>query len=120
MKEENAYMREIKESILGVKPETIDTHGIVSEQVAKEMARGAREKLGSDFAVSITGIAEAPLGVPPEEMPQCWIGFSNAEGESAFTFKLFRQRKQNIAIATQASIIFALGCLRKSVLHTEL
>ena len=114
-----AYMREVKESVLGVKPETIDTHGIVSEQVAKEMARGAREKLGSDFAVSITGIAEAPEGVPVEEMPQCWIGFSDRRGEQAFFFRLFRQRKQNIAIATQASVIYALRCLQGKELREE-
>lgn len=107
-----AYMREVKETVLGVLPETIDTYGIVSEEVAKEMARGAREKLGSDFAVSITGIAESAQDAPPEELPQCWIGFSDARGEQAFFFKLFRQRKQNIAIATQAAVIYALGCLR--------
>jgi len=107
-----AYMREIKESVLGVAPETIDTFGIVSAEVAKEMALGAREKLGSDFAISITGIAEAAPNAPESEMPQCWIGFSSAEKEEAFYFKLFRHRKQNIAVATQAALIFALGCLK--------
>lgn len=108
-----AYMREIKETILGVPPETIDTFGIVSAEVAKAMARGARKALGSDFAISITGIAEAASGAPEAEMPQCWIGFADGEREEAFYFKLFRHRKQNIAVATQAALIFAAGCLKE-------
>ncbi len=107
-----AYMEEVKENVLGVKRETIDKYNVVSGEVAMEMARGARERLGSDFAVSITGIAEAPQDAPAEASPQAWLGFSDARGEQAFYFKLFRQRKQNIAIATQAAIIYALRCLR--------
>ena len=105
-------MEEVKENVLGVKRETIDTYSVVSGEVAMEMAKGARERLGSDFAVSITGIAEASEGAAPEDLPQAWLGFSDERGEQAFFFKLFRQRKQNIAIAAQAAVIYALRCLR--------
>ncbi len=108
-----AYSEEVKENILGVKRGTIERYDVVSGEVAMEMARGAREQLRSDFAVSITGIAEAEQDKSTEALPQAWLGFSDARGEKAFHFKLFRQRKQNIAIAAQAAIIYALRCLQE-------
>lgn len=51
------YSDEAKSSELGVPAELIERHGAVSEQVARAMARGARRKAGTDFAIGITGIA---------------------------------------------------------------
>lgn len=104
-----AYQREIKEKVLGVAPETIDEFGIVSEQVAIAMAEGARKLMGSDFAIATTGIAEAsPDATAEDEIPQVWIGYADANGSHAMHFKLFRQRIQNIRVATNAAILFAL------------
>ena len=52
-----AYTSDVKVNILGVKQSTIDQHTVVSEEVAIEMAQGAREKLGSTWAIATTGIA---------------------------------------------------------------
>lgn len=52
-----AYSNEVKQSQLGVSPETLSTHGAVSEETAEEMALGARRVLGADLAVAVTGIA---------------------------------------------------------------
>jgi len=104
-----AYMRSIKESVLQVVPATIDTHGIVSEAVALEMAQGAQKLLDSDFAVATTGIAEAAPGASaPDEITQVWIGYADREKEAAVHVKLFRERQQNIKVATNAAILFAL------------
>lgn len=51
------YSDDAKASELGVPAELIERHGAVSEQVAREMARGARRKARTDFAIGITGIA---------------------------------------------------------------
>ena len=65
-----AYANEVKLGELGVPAELIEQHGAVSAEVAEAMARGARERLGVDAAVSVTGIAgpgggteEKPVGL---------------------------------------------------------
>ena len=58
-----AYHEDVKVGILGVSPLTIDEYGVVSEEVAIEMARGAQTALGVEVAVSVTGSAGPdPLG----------------------------------------------------------
>jgi len=65
-----AYANGVKVEELGVPAELIEEHGSVSAEVAEAMARGARERLGADVAVSVTGIAgpgggseEKPVGL---------------------------------------------------------
>ena len=55
------YSNSAKATELGVSPDLIERHGAVSEQVARAMATGAREKAGADYAIGITGIA-GPTG----------------------------------------------------------
>jgi nicotinamide-nucleotide amidase len=65
-----AYANEVKERELGVPAALLEEHGAVSAEVAAAMARGARERLGADVAVSVTGVAgpgggtaEKPVGL---------------------------------------------------------
>jgi len=51
------YSNDLKQQLLGVRGETLAAHGAVSEPTAREMAEGARRRLGSDFALALTGIA---------------------------------------------------------------
>ncbi len=52
-----SYSNEVKMKILGVKEDTLENYGAVSEQVAVQMAEGARKALNSDVGIGITGIA---------------------------------------------------------------
>ena len=52
-----AYSNDVKMQLLDVKKETLDEYGAVSEQVAKEMAKGVAIKLNTDIGISATGIA---------------------------------------------------------------
>jgi nicotinamide-nucleotide amidase len=51
------YSNRAKQEMLGVLPETLTAYGAVSEEVAQEMAIGARKAAGADIAVAISGIA---------------------------------------------------------------
>lgn len=63
-----AYSNEIKEQLLGVKHETLEQYGAVSEETAIEMARGCLTKMGVDYAIATTGIAGPTGGT--EEKPR--------------------------------------------------
>ncbi|MFN2129666.1 MAG: CinA family protein [Anaerolineae bacterium] len=52
-----AYANEAKQNVLGVRPGTLAVLGAVSEETALQMARGARRLFGTDYALSVTGIA---------------------------------------------------------------
>lgn len=52
-----SYTNEVKENVLGVKPETLKKFGAVSSQCACEMAAGVRRLMNSDYGISITGNA---------------------------------------------------------------
>ena len=52
-----SYTNEIKEKLLGVSGDTLTRFGAVSRQTALAMARGARQTLSADIAVSVTGLA---------------------------------------------------------------
>ncbi|MEX0339726.1 MAG: CinA family protein, partial [Arenibacterium sp.] len=76
------YSNDAKQDMLGVKAETLDAHGAVSEEVALEMAEGALRHAHAQLAVSITGIA-GPGG--SEFKPEGRVCFGLAEtGEATF------------------------------------
>ena len=52
-----SYTNEVKNNLLGVPVEILDTHGAVSAPVAKAMAEGARRVIGAHAAVAVTGLA---------------------------------------------------------------
>src|ERR1044071_2438396 len=60
------YSNEAKQELLGVRAETLRAHGAVSEETAREMARGALERSRATVSVSITGVA-GPAGRTPEK-----------------------------------------------------
>jgi len=75
-----SYANAVKETFMGVKPETLRQHGAVSEPVAREMALGARERLGADFALAVTGIAGPGGGTPEKPVGTVFIALASAGG----------------------------------------
>jgi nicotinamide-nucleotide amidase len=72
-----AYANEVKQAALGVPAELLAAHGAVSAEVAEAMANGARERLGADVAVAVTGVAGPGGGT--EEKPVGLV-YLHAEG----------------------------------------
>lgn len=75
-----SYANAVKEKFLGVRAETLQAHGAVSEAVAREMALGAREKFQTDFALAVTGIAGPGGGSVEKPVGTVFIALADAAG----------------------------------------
>lgn len=92
-----AYSNEVKECALGVKHSTLEQYGAVSEQTAREMAEGVRERFDSDYAIATTGIAGPDGGTPTKPVGTVWIAVaSRTHTEAALLNFPGRRRQQNI------------------------
>ena len=89
------YANEAKERLLGVKRETLEQYGAVSEQTAMEMAKGVREALGADIGVSSTGIAGPGGGSEEKPVGTVYIGISTKNGESFRKLSLSSMRSRD-------------------------
>ena len=71
-----SYSNLAKVTILGVSAVLIERHGAVSAEVAEAMARGVRERLGSDVGIAITGIAGPSGGSPEKPVGLVYLGLA--------------------------------------------
>jgi len=106
-----AYSNEAKESLLGVSGETLRRFGAVSAEAAKEMARGARERLLASCALSTTGIAGPEGGSAEKPVGLSYLGWSGPDGDTSERFIFGGSRADIIARAA----FFALDLARRSL-----
>ena len=106
------YSDEGKASLLGVPGEVLTTHGAVSEACAIAMAEGARQKMGTDFGLSLTGVA-GPTEVEGQKVGTVWIGIAS-KNQPTIAKEYFYQRDRETI--RQSSVMAALGLLRQEIL----
>jgi nicotinamide-nucleotide amidase len=99
-----AYTLEAKEATLGVRKETLERHGSVSEATAKEMAAGVRRMLGADVAVSATGIAGPDGGTPDTPIGTVFVGLAADGVEVARRYALWGTRDWIRLLASQIAL----------------
>ncbi|RME28263.1 MAG: nicotinamide-nucleotide amidohydrolase family protein, partial [Candidatus Zixiibacteriota bacterium] len=109
-----AYANDVKTNMLGVDTSLFDTSGpgAVSEECAKQMASGCRQRCESDYALAITGIAGPEGGSEEKPVGTVFIGLASRHNVSARKFMLGTERETIRARAVYA----ALEMLRREIL----
>ncbi|MCY3916173.1 MAG: CinA family protein [Chloroflexi bacterium] len=107
-----SYSNEAKMRLLGVREETLMTHGAVSEATAMEMAREALALFGTEFAVSVTGIAGPGGGSLEKPVGLTFIGLAGPDGLLRAARHVWeRDRIGNKAASVEAALEMLLGAL---------
>ena len=107
-----AYSYELKEKLLGVKRNTLETCGAVSEEVVREMVLGAIKATGSNHAIAISGIAGPGGGTPDKPVGTVWVACGNEQNMVTKKLQLTKNREMNI----KYSAAISLNILRRLLL----
>jgi PncC family amidohydrolase len=106
-----AYSYETKASLLNVSWDTLNTKGAVSQETVLEMAHGARKILGTDLAVSVSGIAGPGGGTSDKPVGTTWIALATPNGEWSRHFLWDGNREQNKNYSADAALQLILDYL---------
>lgn len=107
-----SYSNAIKSSVLGVDADLIETHGAVSEPVARAMAEGALERSAAHCAIAVTGIAGPDGGTDDKPVGSVWVAWGGMGSINAHLFHYPVGRKM---FQTMVSAL-ALDLLRRYLL----
>jgi PncC family amidohydrolase len=108
-----SYANEVKQTILGVKPETLQQYGAVSEQTVTEMVQGILKTISADYAIATSGIMGPDGGSAEKPVGTVWIAVGNNEKIKAAKYFFRYDRTRNIEMTAQT----ALTLLRKFILE---
>ena len=97
-----AYHNDIKQEELGVRPETLAQHGAVSEATVREMAEGARRRLGVDVAVATSGIAGPTGATATKKVGTVCLAYADGKQTISKEYVLDRGRGLNVEYAAQS------------------
>ena len=107
-----AYAYEAKVELLGVSWDTLNTKGAVSRETVLEMARGIRNLMKANIAVSVSGIAGPGGGTPEKPVGTTCIGLTAEDAEWAKTYQFSGDREGNKASAVDAALTLLLDYLQ--------
>ncbi len=105
-----AYDNAVKQQVLGVRQESLQKYGVVSEAVVREMAEGVRALLHTDYAIATSGIAGPDGGSAEKPVGTVWIAWATPQGTSAECFHLGKLREQ---VTDRACLRALIGLLKR-------
>ena len=95
-----SYAEGVKTALLSVREQTLRDHTVVSRETAREMAAGVRRLLGTDYGLSVTGLA-GPDGDGIHPVGTIFIALSGPDGERCRELRLGNDRAANREQAAQ-------------------
>ncbi|MDQ6902126.1 MAG: competence/damage-inducible protein A [Bacteroidota bacterium] len=107
-----SYSYNIKETLLGVKENTLSTNGAVSEQTVIEMLEGLLAKLKTDYGIAVSGIMGPDGGTEDKPVGTVWIAVGNKNNHQTQKINLRFNRERNIEVTS----FIALNFLRRFIL----
>ena len=110
-----AYDNKVKEDILAVSHNTIESDGAVSEETVRQMVLGALKQLKTDFALATSGIMGPDGGSEKKAVGTVWIGVGNNKKIETQLFHFRFDRLRNIEQTSHT----ALNLLRKFILENR-
>ena len=110
-----AYSNDAKTRTLSVPAETLEAHGAVSSQTAEAMAAGMLDRAGSDYAISVTGIAGPDGGSEDKPVGTVFIGYADGNRTKSLKLILPGDRELIRWRSSQA----ALDYLRRQILKAD-
>jgi nicotinamide-nucleotide amidase len=112
------YDNRVKHNLLGVDPASLDDCGAVSYEVAQQMAVGVRDRLGTTWSLSITGIAGPDGGTEEKPVGLVYIGLAGANGfVTSFESRFGSQRDRDWI--RRLSAVEAIDRLRRKILSVS-
>ncbi|MET0634415.1 MAG: CinA family nicotinamide mononucleotide deamidase-related protein [Chitinophagaceae bacterium] len=110
-----SYSNSLKQDLLGVEKKVLDEFGAVSRETVEQMAKGALEKLKTDYVVVTSGIMGPDGGTPDKPVGTVWIAVGGPAGIKTLKLNIRQDRQRNISIAS----LNALNFLRKIILSAN-
>jgi nicotinamide-nucleotide amidase len=108
-----AYDPEVKISLVDVDAEAIEVNGLVSEEIARQMAEHGRKKLNVDFCVSTTGVAGPDGGTDEIPVGTVWVAIAGPSRTFVQHFRFGDDRERNIKM----TVLTTLNLLRCEILE---
>jgi nicotinamide-nucleotide amidase len=106
-----AYSYEAKQALLGVRPETLETHGAVSRETVIEMVSGALVNSGASIAVAVTGIAGPGGGSDGKPVGTVWAAWKKRGGYAKAEVFHFDGDRDDVRRQTVAAALRGLQAL---------
>lgn len=108
-----SYATEVKENVLKVSNELIEKHTVVSEEVAISMAKGVRELLKTDIAISTTGVAGPAKGEDGKEVGTVWIAVTDGNlTETKMHFFPYLEREDFVSQISKLALQLAFQFIK--------
>ena len=112
-----SYSNAAKQQILGVSEKALKSHGAVSKETAQEMIEGVFEKFGSDYAISVTGVAGPAGGTKDKPVGTVWAAIGEKGKNAHLGLVPIVKSKHSREAIIQITSTFVLSSLWRLIKH---